>query len=319
MQLGFKLAAEAFGPKELVRQAVRAEAAGFDFVEMSDHFHPWLDNQGHSPFAWTVLGTIAARTEQIGLATGVTCPIIRYHPAIIAQAAATTALLSDGRFTLGIGSGERLNEHIVGHEFPPVAIRQRMLREALEIIRLLWRGGYRSYYGEFLELSDARVFDLPQTLPVIAVAAGGPSAAKIAAELGDGLFATEPDPELVRTFQQEGGSGPRYVEVGVAFAETDREGAEAALSTNRWSAGGWKVMSELPNPANFAAASSTVRVDDMLESFVCGNDPKRYVEAIRQATDAGFDHVVLMNAGPDMDAFLDFYSSELAPLLRSEI
>ncbi|MEU4709538.1 TIGR03557 family F420-dependent LLM class oxidoreductase [Nocardia salmonicida] len=319
MQLGFKLAAEAFGPKELVRQAVRAEAAGFDFVEMSDHFHPWLDNQGHSPFAWTVLGTIAARTEQIGLATGVTCPIIRYHPAIIAQAAATTALLSDGRFTLGIGSGERLNEHIVGHEFPPVAIRQRMLREALEIIRLLWRGGYRSYYGEFLELSDARVFDLPQTLPVIAVAAGGPSAAKIAAELGDGLFATEPDPELVRTFQQEGGSGPRYVEVGVAFAETDREGAEAALSTNRWSTGGWKVMSELPNPANFAAASSTVRVDDMLESFVCGNDPKRYVEAIRQATDAGFDHVVLMNAGPDMDAFLDFYSSELAPLLRSEI
>ncbi|MFI7530746.1 TIGR03557 family F420-dependent LLM class oxidoreductase [Nocardia salmonicida] len=319
MQLGFKLAAEAFDPKELVRQAVRAEAAGFDFVEMSDHFHPWLDNQGHSPFAWTVLGTIAARTEQIGLATGVTCPIIRYHPAIIAQAAATTALLSDGRFTLGIGSGERLNEHIVGHEFPPVAIRQRMLREALEIIRLLWRGGYRSYYGEFLELSDARVFDLPQTLPVIAVAAGGPSAAKIAAELGDGLFATEPDPELVRTFQQEGGSGPRYVEVGVAFAETDREGAEAALSTNRWSAGGWKVMSELPNPANFAAASSTVRVDDMLESFVCGNDPKRYVEAIRQATDAGFDHVVLMNAGPDMDAFLDFYSSELAPLLRSEI
>ncbi|MBC7305049.1 MAG: TIGR03557 family F420-dependent LLM class oxidoreductase [Nocardia sp.] len=317
MQLGLKLAAEAFGPKELVRQAVRAEQVGFDFVEMSDHFHPWLDNQGHSPFAWTVLGTIAARTEKIGLATGVTCPIIRYHPAIIAQAAATTALVSDGRFTLGIGSGERLNEHVVGHEFPPVLIRQQMLREALEIIRLLWRGGYRNYYGEFLELSDARVFDLPETPPVIAVAAGGPSAAKIAAELGDGLFATEPDPALVQAFEREGGSGPRYIEVGVAYADNDREGAEAALSTNRWMTGGWKVMSELPNPANFDAASSTVRTEDMLDSLVCGNDPQRYVGAVRKAVDAGFDHIVLMNAGPDIDAFLDFYSSELQPLLRS--
>ncbi|MFE7718763.1 TIGR03557 family F420-dependent LLM class oxidoreductase [Nocardia rhizosphaerihabitans] len=317
MQIGFKLAAEAFGPNELVRQAVRAEAAGFDFVEMSDHFHPWLDNQGHSPFVWTVLGTMAARTERIGLATGVTCPIIRYHPAIVAQAAATTALVSDGRFTLGIGSGERLNEHIVGREFPPIRVRQAMLREALEIIRLLWQGGYRSYDGRYLSLSDARVFDLPDTLPEIAVAAGGPEAAAIAAELGDGLFATEPKPELVQAYQQAGGSGPRYAEVGVAFAENERDGAAAALSTNRWSVGGWKVLSELPNPANFAAATTTVREDDILESFVCGNDPKRYVEAVREYTDAGFDRVVLMNAGPDMDAFLDFYAGELDPLLRA--
>lgn len=317
MQIGFKLAAEAFGPNELVRQAVRAEAAGFDFVEMSDHFHPWLDNQGHSPFVWTVLGTVAARTERIGLATGVTCPIIRYHPAIVAQAAATTALISDGRFTLGIGSGERLNEHIVGREFPPIRVRQAMLREALEIIRLLWQGGYRSYDGRYLSLSDARVFDLPDTLPEIAVAAGGPEAAAIAAELGDGLFATEPKPELVQAYRLAGGSGPRYAEVGVAFAENERDGAAAALSTNRWSVGGWKVLSELPNPANFAAATTTVREDDMLESFVCGNDPKRYVEAVREYTDAGFDRVVLMNAGPDMDAFLDFYAGELDPLLRA--
>ncbi|GGN91968.1 TIGR03557 family F420-dependent LLM class oxidoreductase [Nocardia rhizosphaerihabitans] len=317
MQIGFKLAAEAFGPNELVRQAVRAEAAGFDFVEMSDHFHPWLDNQGHSPFVWTVLGTMAARTERIGLATGVTCPIIRYHPAIVAQAAATTALISDGRFTLGIGSGERLNEHIVGREFPPIRVRQAMLREALEIIRLLWQGGYRSYDGRYLSLSDARVFDLPDTLPEIAVAAGGPEAAAIAAELGDGLFATEPKPELVQAYRLAGGSGPRYAEVGVAFAENERDGAAAALSTNRWSVGGWKVLSELPNPANFAAATTTVREDDMLESFVCGNDPKRYVEAVREYTDAGFDRVVLMNAGPDMDAFLDFYAGELDPLLRA--
>lgn len=317
MQIGYKLAAEAFGPTELVRQAERAEQAGFDFVEMSDHFHPWLDNQGHSPFAWTVLGTIAARTDRIGLATGVTCPILRYHPAIVAQAAATTALLSDGRFTLGIGSGERLNEHIVGREFPPVRVRQRMLREALEIIRLLWQGGYQSYDGHYLSLSDARIFDLPDTPPEIAIAAGGPQAARLAAELGDGLFSTEPDPELVENYRQAGGSGPRYAELGVAFAETERDGAAAALSTNRWSVGGWKVLSELPNPANFAAATTTVREDDMLDAFGCGNDPKRYVEAVREYTDAGFDRVVLMNAGPDPDAFLDFYAIELDPLLRA--
>ncbi|MFF0542379.1 TIGR03557 family F420-dependent LLM class oxidoreductase [Nocardia thailandica] len=316
MQIGFKLAAEAFDPNTLVRQAVRAETAGFDFVECSDHFHPWLDEQGHSPFVWTVLGAIAARTDRIGLATGVTCPIIRYHPAVIAQAAATTALLSGDRFTLGIGSGERLNEHVTGAEFPPVRVRQRMLREALEIIRLLWRGGYRSYDGRYLSVSDARIFDLPATPPPIAVAAGGSSAAGIAAELGDGLFATAPDADLVQAYQDAGGQGPRYAELSVAFADTDRAGAEAALRTNRWAVGGWKVMSELPNPANFAAATTTVRVEDMLENFVCGNDPKRYVEAVREYTDAGYDRVVLMNAGPDPDAFLEFYSSELAPLLR---
>lgn len=166
MQVGYKLAAEAFGPAELVRQAVLAEEAGFDFVEISDHYHPWLDNQGHSPFAWTVLGSIAARTSRIGLATGVTCPTVRYHPAVIAQAAATLALLSDGRFVLGVGSGERLNEHVVGPGFPDaVSTRHDMLTEALEIIRLLWSGGYQSYEGKHLQLRDARVFDLPGELP----------------------------------------------------------------------------------------------------------------------------------------------------------
>ena len=171
MQVGYKLASEAFGPQELVRQAVRAEQAGFDFVEMSDHFHPWLDVQGHSPFTWTVLGVIAAKTERLGLATGVTCPTVRYHPAIIAQAAATLALVSEGRFTLGVGAGERLNEHVVGRGFPAAGVRHAMLREALEIIRLLWLGGYRSYGGKYLQLEDARVFDLPEEPPLVAVAA----------------------------------------------------------------------------------------------------------------------------------------------------
>ncbi|PJE95356.1 LLM class F420-dependent oxidoreductase [Streptomyces carminius] len=317
MQIGYKLAAEAFGPAELVRQAVRAERAGFDFVEISDHYHPWLDNQGHSPFAWTVLGTIAARTERIGLATGVTCPTVRYHPAVIAQAAATLALLSEGRFTLGVGSGERLNEHVVGRGFPAVSVRHEMLREALEIIRLLWQGGYRSYEGKHLRLEDARVFDLPEEPPLIAVAASGEPSARLAAEFGDGLFATEPKEEIVRHYREAGGKGPGYAEVPVAWAPDEHTAARAVLETTRWALTGWKVMSELPNPVNFEAATTTVREEDVLGQFACGPDPDRFTEVARQYTDAGFDRLVLMNAGPDPDGFLDFFQEELAGRLRA--
>ncbi|MFD5393408.1 TIGR03557 family F420-dependent LLM class oxidoreductase [Streptomyces sp. NPDC127097] len=317
MQIGYKLAAESFGPQELVRQAVLAEQAGFDFVEISDHYHPWLDVQGHSPFAWTVLGTIGAKTERIGLATGVTCPTVRYHPAIIAQAAATLALLSDGRFTLGVGSGERLNEHVTGEGFPnSVPERHARLREALEIIRLLWSGGYQSYDGRHLKLDDARVFDLPQELPEIAVAAGGPAAARLAAELGDGLFATEPTGETVEAYRRAGGDGPRYAEVPMAWAPHARTGAQAALETSRWAMTGWKVMSELPNPTNFEAATATVREEDMLSTFACGTDPARFLEVAQPFVDAGFDRLVTHNAGPDPDGFMDFYRSELDQRLR---
>ncbi|WP_433324968.1 TIGR03557 family F420-dependent LLM class oxidoreductase [Spirillospora sp. CA-294931] len=319
MEIGYKLASEAFGPQELVRQAVRAEEAGFDFVEISDHYHPWLDVQGHSPFVWSVLGAIAVRTERIGLATGVTCPTVRYHPAIIAQAAATVAVMSGGRFTLGVGSGERLNEHVVGPGFPEsVAERHELLREALEIIRLLWRGGYRSYEGKHLRVSDARVFDLPERPPVIAVAASGERSARIAAELGDGLFATEPKPEIVRHYRDAGGSGPRYAEVPVAWAPDAGTAARAVLETTRWALTGWKVMSELPNPVNFEAASAAIREEDVLERFACGPDPERHLEVAREYAEAGFDRLVLQNAGPDPDGFIDFYRSELAGALRRE-
>ncbi|SPE62038.1 F420-dependent glucose-6-phosphate dehydrogenase [Streptomyces netropsis] len=318
MKVGYKLATESFGPGELIRQAVRAEQAGFDFVEMSDHFHPWLDNQGHSPFTWTVLGAIAVKTERIGLVTGVTCPTVRYHPAIIAQAAATLALVCDGRFTLGVGSGERLNEHVIGPGFPgSVRVRHEMLREALEIIRSLWRGGYRSYEGKHLRLEDAQVFDLPEQLPLIPVAAGGAAAARIAAELGDGLFATEPKSELVRHYREAGGSGPCYAEVPMAWAADEHTAAKAVLETSRWAVTGWKVMSELPNPANFDAATTTVREEDILEQFACGPDPARYVEAAQEYVDAGFDHLVMQNAGPDPDGFIDFYQRELDHRIRA--
>jgi G6PDH family F420-dependent oxidoreductase len=317
MRFGYKLSAEGYGPNELIRQAVRAEHAGFDFVEISDHYHPWLDVQGHSPFAWTVLGAIAAKTDTVGLATGVTCPSVRYHPAIIAQAAATLAIVSDNRFTLGVGAGERLNEHVVGQGFPSVRGRHELLREALEIINLLWRGGYRSYEGKHLRLEDARVFDLPDPLPVIAVAAGGPNAATMAAELGDGLFATEPSADLIEAYHAAGGSGPAYAEVPMAWATTEEAGVEQALKTTAWSVTGWKVMSELPNPANFEAASKTVTADDIRGQFAVGPDAGPYVEAVRTYADAGFDHVVLQNAGPDPDGFIDFFAKELREELNA--
>ena len=316
MQIGYKLATESFGPNEVIRQAVAAEEAGFDFVELSDHYHPWLDNQGHSAFTWTMLGAIAAKTERIGLATGVTCPTFRYHPAIIAQAAATLALVSDGRFTLGIGSGERLNEHVTGAAWPGIRKRQEMLREALEIIRLLWKGGYRSYEGKYLEIEDARVFDLPDTQPVIAVASAGPAASRIAAELGDGLFATEPKPMLVEKYRDAGGSGPKYAEVPLAWAPDEHEAAQAVLSTTRWAVTGWKVQSELPNPVNFDASTTTVREEDIVQTFGCGPDPDKHLQKIRQFVDAGFDHVVMQNAGPDPDGFMDFWRRELEQPIR---
>jgi G6PDH family F420-dependent oxidoreductase len=317
MKIGYKLASEGFGPKELVRQAQLAEKAGFDFVEISDHYHPWLESQGHSPFAWTVLGAIAASTDTIGLATGVTCPTVRYHPAIIAQAAATLGILSDDRFTLGIGSGERLNEHVVGRGFPAVIHRHEMLREALEIIQLLWQGGYQSYEGKHLQLEDAQVFDLPDTLPTIAVAASGGPSARLAAEFGGGLFVTEPKSSIIEKYVEAGGGGPRYAEVPLAWAPTVQEAVEAAYSTSRWAVTGWKVMSELPNPVNFEAASTTVREEDILEQFACGPDAELHLAAIKEYADAGFDHLVLQNTGPDPDGFIEFYRRELASELGS--
>ncbi|MBO4239681.1 TIGR03557 family F420-dependent LLM class oxidoreductase [Pseudonocardia alni] len=317
MQIGFKLFAEAHTPQEMVRQAVRAEEAGFDFVEISDHYHPWLESHGHSGFAWSILAAIAMRTERIGLATGVTCPTIRYHPAIIAQAAATTALLSDGRFTLGVGSGEQLSEHVTGHPWPVVGVRHAMLREALEIIRLLWSGGYRTYRGTHLSVEDARVFDLPETLPDIVVAAGGPKAARIAGELGDGLFATEPRTDLIDAYTAAGGTGSRWAEVPLAYAGTVDAALESAHRLFRFGPTGWKIQAELPNVRNFEAATAFVRREDMADAFGAGPDVETHVATAKGFADAGYDRLALISAGPDVEEFFAFYEGELAGRLRA--
>lgn len=316
MKVGFKLFAEGFGPREIVEQAVRAERAGFDFVEISDHFHPWLEEQGHSGYVWSMLAAMAERTERIELVSGVVCPTVRQHPAMVAQAAATTALLSEGRFTLGLGSGERLNEHVVGTGWPSVTTRHEMLREAIEIIRLLWKGGYRSYEGKHLDLEDARVFDLPERSPEIVVAAGGERAATLAAELGDGLFATEADDTLTGTYRRNGGTGPAYGEVPLAWASDDGAALASARELFRFGLTGWKVQSELPNPVNFAAATETVREEDMAEAFGYGPDVERHVAAVRGFVDAGFDHLCLINAGPDPEGFFRFFEEELSGPVR---
>lgn len=316
MRVGYKLIAEEYPPQEMVRQAMRAEEVGFDFVEISDHFHPWFDSQNHSGFAWSMLAAIAMQTERIELATGVTCPFIRYHPAVIAQAAATTAILSEGRFTLGVGAGERLNEHVVGRGWPAVETRHEMFRESLEIMRLLWTGGYHSYEGKHLTLEDARVFDLPETLPRVAVAIGGPAAARLAAQLGDAIFATEPRPDLTSAYEEAGGNGPRYGEVPLSWAADEEEAARSAREKFRFGLTGWKVQAELPNPVNFEAATAFITEDDMREVFGCGPDAAQHLAVAQQFVDAGFDHLALINAGPDPDGFFDFFASELAEPMR---
>ena len=316
MRVGYKLFAEGYGPREIVEQAVRAERAGFDFVEISDHFHPWLFSHGHSGFVWSMLAAIAERTERIEIVTGVTCPFIRVHPASVAQAAATTAVLSDERFTLGVGAGERLNEHVVGKGWPDVTTRHEMLRESIEIMRLLWSGGYHSYKGEHLVLEDARVFDLPERSPRVIVAASGERSARLAARYGDGLFATEPGVALTETYRGQGGDGPCFGEVPLAWAADDGTALESARELFRFGLTGWKVQSELPNPVNFEAATALISREAMADVFGYGPDPQRHLEVVRSFVSAGFDHLALINAGPDPEGFFGFFENELAGPIR---
>lgn len=314
-RIGYTLMCEQHPPRTLVRNAVLAEQAGFDFAVISDHFHPWLDEQANSPFAWSVLGAVAERTERLGLMTMVTCPFVRYHPAIVAQAAATVGILSGRGFVLGLGAGELLNEHVVGEPWPSPAVRHEMLEESIAIIRALFSGGEQSYRGRHLSLDRARLYNLPEDLPTLAVAAGGPHAARLAAEAADALIAVAPDAELVEAYREAGGQGARYGQVGLCWAETEDEAVRIALEQQRFAVPGWLAMSELPTPASFAAATATVDADDIRKAVPCGPDPERHAQAIQAFIDAGFDHVALLQAGPDQEGFIDFYVNKVAPLL----
>jgi G6PDH family F420-dependent oxidoreductase len=316
IKLGYKLMSEEHGPTDLVRNTVRAEQAGFDFAAISDHFFPWLEEQGHSPFAWSVLGALANATRRIGLMTSVTCPIMRYHPAIIAQATATMALLSSNRFTLGLGAGERLNEHVVGEGWPDVAERHERLAEAVDIIQGLLASTLTNYRGKYLRLDHARLFDRPDQKPAVAIAAGGPKAARLAGQKGDGLIVTEPRADITEAFVASGGSGPRYAEVALCCAAQEEEARKTAHHYFRWALTGWPVMAELPHDGSFAAASRQVSSDAVAQLVSCGPSAEHHLEAINKFVQAGYDHIILLQVGPDQDYFFDLFERELAPALR---
>ena len=313
---GYTLFCEGSSPHSLVEQAVAAEKAGFDFLVISDHYHPWLPSQTHAGFAWSILGAVAQATSTIKLATMVTCPIMRYHPAIVAQMAATMGVLSQGRFTLGLGAGERLNEHITGQGWPAVSQRHEMLREAVEIIQSLWQGGYVSYQGAYYTVEDAQVFDLPSEPLQLFIAAGGPRAARLAAEAGGGVCMTEPKVDIVEAFKSAGGDGEQvWGQIVLSWDASEEAGLKTAHDQFRFAAGGWKVQSELPNPINFDAATKNVRPEDLAASIPTGPDPTKHKQGIDGFLEVGTQYLAVAYPGTDYQGFMKFWQNELHPVL----
>jgi G6PDH family F420-dependent oxidoreductase len=315
-EIGYTLSSEEHRPADLVEHARMAEDAGFSFALISDHFHPWVDKQGNSPFVWATLGGIASRTDRLRVGTGVTCPTTRIHPAIVAHAAATVASMMPGRFFLGVGSGENLNEHILGDRWPEIEVRQEMLEEAIEVIRLLWQGGFQSHHGRHYTVENARIYTLPEEPPPIMVASAGKKATSLAARVGDGLVGIAPQAEVIEQFDREGGKGkPRYGQVHVCWAESEEEGRRTVAEW--WPNGGvpGNLFIELPLPSHFEEAAELVDAETATEGVPCGPDPDRFVEAVDEYVDAGFDHVYLHQVGPDQRGFFEFAKRELLPRL----
>jgi coenzyme F420-dependent glucose-6-phosphate dehydrogenase len=314
--VGYALSSEEHSAIDLVRHARRAEEAGFSFAVISDHYHPWIDRQGQSPFVWGVLGAIAQATETLRVGTGVTCPTVRIHPAIIAQASATAASLMPGRFFLGLGTGERLNEHILGAPWPAWDVRAEMLAEAVGVIRQLWEGNLTSHRGRHYTVDAARIYSLPDQLPPVYLAAGGEKAAREAASLGDGIIGTGPDRSIIDAFGDAGGHGPRIGQVTVCWAATE---AEARRTAREW----WPTVAihgeasqELPSPAHFEQLTKSVTEEQVAEVVPCGPDAGRHLAKIGEYVDAGYDHVYIHQIGPDQTGFIKFAEGELLPALK---
>jgi len=316
-EFGYWLSSEEHPPLDLVRDARRAEELGFSFAMISDHFHPWIDAQGESPFVWSVIGGIAAVTEKIAIATGVTCPLIRTHPAIIAQAAATCGAMLPGRFTLGLGTGENLNEHVHGDRWPAPDERIELLEEAIEVIRLLWEGGEQTHRGKHYTVDHARLYTLPDEPVPIAVAAAKPLAAKLAGRIGDALVNTEPDEGIVATFKEAGGNGPLYGQVRLCWDEDEERAKQSVFELWRHAGLGGTINQELPRPSDFDAVAESVTLEMATEGVPCGPDPEPVLEAIEKWEEAGFDHVALHQIGSDQEGFFRFWEQELRPKLSS--
>jgi len=313
-RIGYALSSEEHRPLDLIRYAQRAEAAGFEFAMLSDHYHPWLDRQGQSPFAWSVLGGIAATTDRLIVGTGVTALSFRLHPAILAQAAATVADMLSGRFWFGVGTGENLNEHILGDPWPEHSMRAAMLEEAVALVRRLWSGELVDHDGDFYRVSRARLYTLPDAPPPILIAASGPESAKLAGRIGDGLISTAPDGKLLRAYGQK---GPKVGQVTVCWAKTEAAARKTALEWWPTAAIPGDNSQELPLPSSFEALAKLVTADALAEQVPCGPDPEAHLAKIQPFIEAGFDHVYIHHVGPDQDGFLEFAEKELLPRLRT--
>lgn len=312
---GYTLSSEEHPPSDLVRNARRAEEVGFDFVSISDHYHPWVSAQGHSPFVWSVLGAIAASTDRLEVGVGVTCPIVRIPPAILAHATATTALLFEGRFFFGVGTGEALNEHVLGDRWPPPAVRRAMLEESIEIIRTLWTGETVEHRGDFYEVENAKLFDPPDEAPPIIVSGFGPEAIELAARIGDGYWGHSPEPETVERYRDNGGTGPRYSQLNICWAE---DAAEARSTVHEiWPNAGitGQLSQDLPTWTHFEEAAEMVSEADAVESVPCGPDVEPIVESVTAYLDAGYDHLYFHQIGPDQEGFFRFWTDSLQPAL----
>jgi coenzyme F420-dependent glucose-6-phosphate dehydrogenase len=317
VRLGYSLSTEEHAAPDLVRSAQQAEAAGFEYASISDHFHPWVDAQGNSPFVWSVLGAIANATSTLELGTGVTCPTVRYHPAIVAQAAATVASLMPGRFFLGVGTGELLNEHILGRHWPSYETRAAMLEEAVEVIRALWTGETVDHQGTHFTVDNARLYSLPEEPPPIIVAAAGPKAARLASRIGDGLINPSGDGAVVEAFSEDGDAGrPRYLQVSVCWHEDEAEARRLAHRLVPSVALPGEMGALLPTPTHYQEAVQLVTEDDIAEVVTCGPDPQRHIELIQKGIDAGYDHIHVYQVGPDQEGFFRFYEREILPAFR---
>jgi G6PDH family F420-dependent oxidoreductase len=317
-QFGYVLSSEEHGPTTLVANGAAAEAAGFDYLSVSDHYHPWVQAQGHSPFVWALLGAVAQATDRVRVGVGVTCPTMRIHPAVIAQAAATTALLFEGRFFLGLGTGEALNEHVLGDRWPTPEERRAMLIEAIEVMRQLWTGDTVDHHGPHYTVENARLFD-PPSEPIPLILSGfGSDAAKELAAVADGYWNTGPDASLVQAFVDAGGSGPRYAEITVCWA-ADADEARATVHEH-WPNSGLpgQLAQDLPTWTHFEQATSVLSVDQTTENVPCGPDLEPFLDQVRTYQDAGFDHLHFHQIGDDQAGFLRFWTDELRPALEHD-
>ena len=312
MKLGYFLSSEDYTPQELIDQARAAEEAGFSGLWISDHFHPWNDEQGNSPFVWSIIGAIS-QVCSLPITTAVTCPTVRIHPAIIAQAAATCGQLTGGRFTLGVGSGEALNEHILGDPWPTADRRLEMLEEAVELMRQLWTGEVVSWEGKYYDVDHARIYNLPESPPEVYVSGFGPKAIELAGRIGDGFISTAPDAEQVSQFKQASGGKPAQGGAKAAFAPTQEEGWDHAHRLWPNSALPGEMSQVLPTPEHFEQASSLVTLDAIKESVVAGNDPAPHLEQVEKYRDAGYDELYVGNMGPHFLEMIKFYGDEILP------